>query len=528
METPYRDLVGGDACEDCNASGEGPNGEKAAAIPRPPDASTPGTYITQLGENDVLLGRGTGPCSHEGNVRFRDVIEAMRPQYVATPSRKAKTKVVLKTVETIKAKNGRFLRKVKERKMKAIRIPQKELYEIVPDDIAFEKTKQAIRYVHYRKDAYGRNLLYSKTLDGEYLESTSQSSRSKEGSSSASFHSSTAGTGVGSPPDTGSGRSAGRLGTNSSASPSHPRSTMNIPAMEELQELAQQTVNFLLAPSQTAAVATRSSNQLSSSFTLPMNSSASSTTSLLQQLIRRQETSHPSHQFLPTSSGGASLVNMLEQAAAQPHQGFHRHTASMHRQDRNYSKSTLEQSLPSALLTQHQQQPYTGAHDLLQSVLQQQQQANANHQHLKQSQHHLEQALREQALALMSPASGAATTASFGGNNHHSLDDFLLRSKTTTQQLLPSSTSTHTTWASPGERSTVPPPRHPSTNGGNVPVPANASTISEPGGDDGGEQDGMSRPDKVLLQHAIEDPHLRALLLADEKCRQIIESISRS
>jgi hypothetical protein len=113
-----------------------------------------GIYVTELGADDVLLGRGTGPNSNEGNVNFRIAVEAMKSDYVSTPSRKAKNKLVHKTVEAIKAKNGRFLSKLRKSEIKMLGMSaHKAVYEIMRDDVAFEKTKQAIRYVHYKKDA---------------------------------------------------------------------------------------------------------------------------------------------------------------------------------------------------------------------------------------------------------------------------------------------------------------------------------------------------------------------------------------
>ena len=37
----------------------------------------PGVYITQLNENDVLQGRGSGSNQHPGNVKYRKMIETI-------------------------------------------------------------------------------------------------------------------------------------------------------------------------------------------------------------------------------------------------------------------------------------------------------------------------------------------------------------------------------------------------------------------------------------------------------------------
>ena len=110
-----------------------------------------GEYVTELGSFDVLLGRGTGPSMHEGNVHFRLAVEDLKPSYVSTNSRKRKKELVRKAVHTIQAKNGRFLTKLTKGEMKALGLKGKAAYEVVRDIVAMEKTKQAIRYVHYKK-----------------------------------------------------------------------------------------------------------------------------------------------------------------------------------------------------------------------------------------------------------------------------------------------------------------------------------------------------------------------------------------
>jgi hypothetical protein len=111
-----------------------------------------GEYVTELRPNNVLLVRRTGPSNNKGNVNFCNAVESMKSDYVSTPSCKAKNKLVRKTVEAIKAKNGRFLSKLRKSKVKMLGMSSHQaVYEVVLDDVAFKKTKQAIRYVHYKK-----------------------------------------------------------------------------------------------------------------------------------------------------------------------------------------------------------------------------------------------------------------------------------------------------------------------------------------------------------------------------------------
>jgi hypothetical protein len=111
-----------------------------------------GKYVTKLNTHDVLLGRGTGPNNNEGNVKFRVAVEGLKLAYVSTASRKAKNRIVRKTVESVKVKNGRFLSKLKKREIKMLGLPHNVVYEVATDAVAIEKTKQALRYVCYKKD----------------------------------------------------------------------------------------------------------------------------------------------------------------------------------------------------------------------------------------------------------------------------------------------------------------------------------------------------------------------------------------
>jgi len=138
MATPIEDTSSSDESGACEVAGTG-------------------KFVTELNEYDVLLGRGTGPNNNGGNVKFRDTVEGLKSAYISTASRKAKNRIVRKTVEAVKAKKGRFLSKLKKREIKLLGLPHKSAYEIVTDSVAVEKTKQALRYICYKKDANQRN-----------------------------------------------------------------------------------------------------------------------------------------------------------------------------------------------------------------------------------------------------------------------------------------------------------------------------------------------------------------------------------
>ena len=83
---------------------------------------------------------------------FRETVEDLKASYIKTPSRKEKKQIVNKIVRDIKARKGRFLNKLDKNKIRSLGLNHENLYEIVPDSVALEKTKQAIRYVHYKKE----------------------------------------------------------------------------------------------------------------------------------------------------------------------------------------------------------------------------------------------------------------------------------------------------------------------------------------------------------------------------------------
>ena len=110
-----------------------------------------GIYVSKLEVSDVLLGRGTGPYTHEGNVKFRNVVAALKPVYMATRRRTEKLNLLRAAVNDIKT-NGRFLTKVSKWKIKKLKLDKSAVYEVVKDSIACEKTKQAVRYLHYKTE----------------------------------------------------------------------------------------------------------------------------------------------------------------------------------------------------------------------------------------------------------------------------------------------------------------------------------------------------------------------------------------
>ena len=109
-------------------------------------------FITVLNNNDVLQGRGSGSMQNTGNIRFRTLVEELRPAYVATSSRKEKAKMISNLVKVIQSRKGRFLQRLNDSEVEKLGLRSStEHFVEMTDDEAAEKAKEAIRYVHYKK-----------------------------------------------------------------------------------------------------------------------------------------------------------------------------------------------------------------------------------------------------------------------------------------------------------------------------------------------------------------------------------------
>ena len=109
--------------------------------------------ITALNPADVLFGRGSGPNDHEGNIKFRDMVSAHKTEYMATNHRQTKAKIARSIVDTVLAKNGRFLKKAEPADLRGRILPNgMDAYVAVSDETVMEKAKQALRQNREKRD----------------------------------------------------------------------------------------------------------------------------------------------------------------------------------------------------------------------------------------------------------------------------------------------------------------------------------------------------------------------------------------
>jgi hypothetical protein len=117
-----------------------------------------------LGENDVLLGRGTGPNDHQGNVRFRETIKELLKEMNCNKDHCGadhRSKLARRIVAIVKTRKGRFLRQLTKTEVRqvlkrkktdststpaAAALANQGLYEVVPDKAAISKARQAFRF----------------------------------------------------------------------------------------------------------------------------------------------------------------------------------------------------------------------------------------------------------------------------------------------------------------------------------------------------------------------------------------------
>jgi hypothetical protein len=125
-----------------------------------------GEYVLDVLPNDVLLGRGSGPNDHEGNIKFRDMISHRKQEYRSTSNRQSKALIAKEIADQVYEKGGRFLRKLNQRDaLKQLPIllfklgitkekveaeedsaeEPREIYEVQNNTTVLEKAKQALR-----------------------------------------------------------------------------------------------------------------------------------------------------------------------------------------------------------------------------------------------------------------------------------------------------------------------------------------------------------------------------------------------
>jgi len=106
--------------------------------------------VTELNENDVLLGKGSAMSMYIGNQRFRDIVAELRPAYTSVSQHRPKTVVARDLLNRIRSVGGRFLQLDEGAELVESAIEQGKWYEITEEKVLMDKCRQALR--QKRKD----------------------------------------------------------------------------------------------------------------------------------------------------------------------------------------------------------------------------------------------------------------------------------------------------------------------------------------------------------------------------------------
>ena len=68
--------------------------------------------VLKVQPDDVLLGRGSGPNDHVGNIKFRDLVHERKAEYLSTNHRQTKALIAKDIVDQVYRRGGRFLKKL--------------------------------------------------------------------------------------------------------------------------------------------------------------------------------------------------------------------------------------------------------------------------------------------------------------------------------------------------------------------------------------------------------------------------------
>jgi hypothetical protein len=113
----------------------------------------PVVLVDQLGKDDVLLGRGTGPNEHQGNICYRALVkETIQGVPPAAVDRRFKMMLARQVVRKIQERGGRFVKSIGGKTTNSSKqgsssiAPKRQLFALVADKVAIEKTVQSFRF----------------------------------------------------------------------------------------------------------------------------------------------------------------------------------------------------------------------------------------------------------------------------------------------------------------------------------------------------------------------------------------------
>lgn len=107
-----------------------------------------GTWVSDLKDDDVLLGRGQPILNYPGNLKFRQLVKDNKQEYLASGKHAVKDEIARRIVKLITERGGRFLRKVDDQDERDfLKVPESvfHAWHVVDEQTSLQKVKQALR-----------------------------------------------------------------------------------------------------------------------------------------------------------------------------------------------------------------------------------------------------------------------------------------------------------------------------------------------------------------------------------------------
>lgn len=102
--------------------------------------------VTHLTTNDILMGRGAPLTYYEGNIKFRELVQPQKAEYVSSKNQNKKQQIAMQLYVDVERRGGRFLQKVPPRDAAMRDVPVgAQAWYTVSQEVALEKIKQALR-----------------------------------------------------------------------------------------------------------------------------------------------------------------------------------------------------------------------------------------------------------------------------------------------------------------------------------------------------------------------------------------------
>ena len=116
---------------------------------------SPPIYVTEINQNDVLMGRGKPIITNEGNKRFRCLVRERKDEYSSTSRTHIKEAIARAIITEVSNRKGHFLELVQRAEASAAGFGEKsKVWKVVNVKVALNKVKQSLRDKEYVKSEH--------------------------------------------------------------------------------------------------------------------------------------------------------------------------------------------------------------------------------------------------------------------------------------------------------------------------------------------------------------------------------------